>query len=713
MSTASKDSLPSKREILRFLSREAYRPLKAKELAKALKVPQQIYRDFRNRLRDLEGEGHVYRVKGGRYALPKQLNLVVGHVDMIKSGAAFVIPEAGGEDVFISSSNLETALQGDKVVVRVEGRRRKGNPEGSIIKILERARHRFVGSFERSRHFGFVCPHDRRIHRDIYVPITEAAGAKQGEQVVVEVTDWGTTHKNPEGRITEILGKPGDPGLDVLILLKEYDLPTEFPGAVEAEAAALPNTIPDGEITRRRDLRDLSTFTIDPVDAKDFDDALSLERVGEDQFRVGIHIADVTWYISPGSRLDREALERATSVYLVDRAVPMLPEMLSNQLCSLRPLEDRLSFSVFLTLDGQAQVQGVEFAESVIHSRHRFTYEEAQELLEGEPSRASRYGELGESLWRLRSLARALYRRRADRGGLDFDLPEARVILNPEGFPEDIQKISRLDSHRIVEEFMILANEMVARRLQEAGWPALYRVHEQPDRAKFEALAQFVAVFGHALNWDEGTISPKALQRLLEQVEGRVEEAVVSTLVLRSLKRAWYSPQNVGHFGLASSAYTHFTSPIRRYPDIVVHRALKAVMAGQPLPSDEEPAPEALHSLGVHCSERGWLADEAERDSITLKKVEFMERHLGDDFWGTISGVTSYGFFVLLDDYFVEGLVHVNDLQDDYYRFLEEEYALVGQNRGRRFRLGDRLGVQVVRVNKELRQIDFLLQEET
>ena len=697
--------VPTPEEIQRFLATRSTRPMRPRELASELGVPAEARAEFKRRLREMVAAGTLYQTKG-RFAVPDRLNLAVGRLQVVRSGAGFVVvDDASHPDVFVPAFKLATAVHGDRVVARIEKQPAASNPEGRVIRVLERARSRVVGTLRRSRHFAFVEPDDPRLGFDVYVSL-EGTDAREGQKVLVQVDDWGEAGKSPEGTILDVLGFPEDPGVDVLAILHHHGFDPEFPAGVEAAAAALPRGIPAAEIDRRLDLREALCVTIDPVNARDFDDALSIAPAGGD-WEVGIHVADVSYYVAPEGPLDAEARRRATSVYLVDRVIPMLPERLSGDLCSLRAEEDRLAVSVLVTLDPRGEVQASRVARTVIRSRARLTYEEAQALLEGEnPER--RPPAVAEAVRQLRDLSRELLRRRNARGSLDFDLPEAEVVLDEDGFPLDIQESMRLDSHRLVEEFMLLANETVARRAQKRGVPFLYRVHEEPDPLKIENLRRFAAVFGHVI--PPGEVTPRVLQRVLERVEGTPEEKILSTIVLRSMKQARYAVENVGHFGLASECYTHFTSPIRRYPDLVVHRILTDFEARAAEP--EERRAETRHELAeiaVHASREERRAQEAERDSVDLKKVAFMERHLGETFAGTISGVQAFGFFVRLQRWFVEGLVHVNTLDDDYYVFDEERYSLVGKNTARVFRLGDAVEVQVAKVDRVARQIDFLL----
>jgi ribonuclease R len=698
------------RTIVDFLRTEAGRPLKAQELAKALAVPEADYAEFRALLQRLESDGVLYGVQRQRYAAPERINLLVGRIQTTRGGAGFLIPEDRSRDVFIPIQSLNTALDRDRVVVRLESRTRGDRPEGRVIRVLERARETVVGVFHnvkpgrgrRSSH-GFVVPEDRKLPWDVFVAPGGAGLAAEGDLVVVRITDWGSGHRGPTGEIEEVLGRPGEPGVDVLSIIRAHELATDFPPEVEQAAEALRDRgVTARDIAGREDLRGALIFTIDPVDAKDHDDALSIERLGEG-WRVGVHIADVSHYVEDGSAIDREAAQRGTSVYLVDRVVPMLPHALSSDICSLVPDADRLTLSLLVDLAADGSIMAHRLVRAVIRSRHKLAYEDAQAVLDGEGS----IDEPTDSALReLRDVARLLRRARAARGSLDLDLPEARVVLGETGEPTDIQRVIRLEAHRLIEDFMLLANEAIARRGVEAKVPFIYRVHEPPESGRMEQLREFVATFGHRLGGRSGAPTPQDLQRLLATAAGTAEAGLISTVVLRSMKQARYAEQSLGHFGLATPTYTHFTSPIRRYPDLVVHRLASRLFIDGARPWLDE---EQLADVARLSSERERIAVAAERDSKDLKKVEFMERHLGSEFGGSISGVTAFGFFVLLDDFFVDGLVHVSSLDDDYYLFVEEQHALVGERTRRRFRTGDRVRVTVARVDIEERRIDFQL----
>jgi len=692
--------------LLDFLRDDAGRPMRAAELAEGLGIPADQMDAFQELLDDLTGSGLLYRVRRDRYAAPERINLAVGRLQTIRGGAAFVVTDGEDEeDVFIPPNAVGSALHRDRVVARVERRKPNKRPEGTVVRVLHRARETVVGTYHPGQNYGFVTPEDRKLERDVFVPAGLAGGAGDGDVVVVRVIDWGSPQRGPSGEVERVLGKLGDPGVDVLAILHGHELSTDFPPEVEQEAAAIREAgLGAAEMAGRMDLRDTLVFTIDPVDAKDHDDALSLEDLGNGRWRVGIHIADVSWYVRPGTELDGEAYERGTSVYLVDRVVPMLPHALSTDLCSLRPDVDRLAMTVLVEVDEEGRVHGHRVVRSVIRSRHKLAYEDAQAVLDGERSLGAG---VDQALHGLRTLSRALRAARQERGSLDFDLPESRVILNAEGQPTDVQKVLRLEAHKLVEDFMLLANETVARAASRARIPFVYRIHERPDEERLEQLREVAGTFGHRLG-GRGPVGPADLQRLLTRVQGRPESSLISTVVLRSMKQARYSVENAGHFGLAAKHYGHFTSPIRRYPDLLVHRlTVEHLLDGARAVPGE--AGEALVAAARHGSERERAAVEAERDSIDLKKTEFMERHVGDAFEGTVSGVAAFGFFVLLDAFHVEGLIHVSSL--DYYVFLEDRYALVGERTRKQFRLGDRVRVRVGSVDLEQRRIEFLLEE--
>ncbi len=700
---ARRPDLPSEETVLRRLGDSREGPLKAKELAKLLSVPPRRRRAFRDLLLDMVERGRLRRARGQRFALPEKSNRVAGRVALTSKGDGFVKPDAGGPDVFVAGFLLDSAMDGDQVLVQGEGRRRGRSPSGRVIKVLERAHETLVGTYRSGHPFGAVHPRDRKIQRQLLVPGGREGLAADGDVVVARITAFGSGKMHPMGAVEAVLGRAGDPGVDILAVIHGHGLPVVFPREVEMHAhdsAARRRAHPGRE---RIDRTDVHAFTIDPVDAKDHDDALSIRPLDGNSWEVGVHIADVSHFVQADDPVDLEALKRGTSVYLVDRVIPMLPPVLSTDACSLLPNVDRFALSLFATVDHSGAVEGARLERTRIRSRHKLSYQEAQAVLDGTGSVDPR---TDEALARLRDLSLVLRARRAERGALDLDLPEARVLLGESGQPLQIDKVERLESHRLVEDFMLLANEIVARRAEEAGLPALYRVHEPPPRDKLLELRSFLTALG--LLTARTGLGAKELQAVVMKARGRPEERLVSTVVLRAMSQARYDPRNLGHFGLASSHYTHFTSPVRRYPDLWLHRVLaRALVQGEPLP--EGSGDEALGDKAERCSVQERVAEAAERESVGLKKAEYMERHLGDEFTGTISGVTSFGLFVLLDEVFVEGLVHVRSMTDDYYAYEKSGYRLVGARSRRSFRLGDPLTVRVSRVDKEDRLIDFVL----
>lgn len=699
MSKKDKDGR-EKPDVLDALARFG-RPAKPKELAKRLGVPTHDYRGFKRMLAGLERAGKVIRTRGNRYALPSHIDVVSGTLSLTRKGDGFVRPADGGEDVFVPGSWLDTAMDSDRVAVRIERKPRGRNREGRVIRVLERARETVVGTLHRGKKLTYVTPLDIRLNKDIVIAPEEDAGASEGDVVVVRILTYGEGRVGPTGEVEEVLGPLSDPGVDVLAVAHGFGVSLDFPKAVldAAEAAAREGLADPGP--DRVDRTGLLCFTIDPADAKDHDDALSVTRTDDGRAEVGVHIADVGHFVGRDSPVDAEAYERSTSVYLVDRTVPMLPPQLSNDVCSLNPDVDRYALSVYITLTPDGAVHDHRYELTTIRCRHALSYEDAQAVLDGDRSIDP---EVDTALRMLNDHAKAVRTRRLERGSLDLDLPEAKVILDDDGVPTDIKMRERTASHRLVEDYMILANEVVARDMEAHSASALFRVHEPPSREKVEELSELLERFG--LSVPKGKkLRPKDAQRLLDAVRGRPEETLVSMSVLRSLTKARYDPGNLGHFGLASEAYLHFTSPIRRYPDLIVHRAVAETFLNGPSTGLDA---DGLEAAAERTSARERAAEEAERASVAMKKVEFMERHLGETFAGRISGVTAFGFFVTLEEYFVDGLVHVSGLSDDYYRFDEKAYALVGEKKGRRFGIGDRLEVQVSRVDKEARHIDFV-----
>lgn len=706
-----------KENILKLFGRYPGRVFKTKEVARELSITDhEVYQALRNALTELHAERRIRRLPGKRFGSAIQTERLVGRLSVTKYGG-YVRDNAGEVEVFVPSRFLGIALDGDLVAVSLfakpssskqRGRRQEEGkkPEGEIVEVLERGRNVIVGRLEKSRNFYFIVPDDSRIPRDIYVAKQSLHGARVGEKVVVALERWESAHLNPEGRVVEVLGRAGDAKVEVMSVARAFDLRLEFPQEVMKETKEIPGTIPAEESRRRLDLRELVCFTIDPEDAKDFDDAVSLEPLKDGEYRLGVHIADVSYYVREGSALDLEAFRRGTSVYLVDQVVPMLPDRLSSDLCSLKPHLDRLSYSVFMTVTARGVAKDYEIRESVIRSKRRFTYEEVQKILD-----TSR-GEFVEDLKRMHELSETLTKKRMQEGSIDFETPEVKIHLGPDGKPVEIVRKARLASHRLIEEFMLLANRTVAQhiglyRKEDTIRPFIYRVHDTPAPSKIRDLSTFVAQFGHSLNVNGGVTS-KALQKLLVTVRGTLEEDVINEVAIRSMAKAIYSERNIGHYGLAFKYYTHFTSPIRRYPDLVVHRLLKEYSRGMKHHRRVE-WEEELPEICDHSSGMERLAMEAERESVKVMQVEYMKRHLGDEFQAIISGVTNFGLFVEIHEILVQALVRVRDMDDDYYIFDEKNYSLIGRHHGRRYRLGDKVRVQVISIDPEEREIDCIL----
>ena len=682
---------------------EEDRPLLLREILRRLGLQKEQRHQVREVLKDLAESGKVVRIRGNRYGLPSKMNLIVGRVKAHPDGYGFVIPEAEGEeDIFISSRNLKEAMHGDRVVARIESVRRKGK-EGSVIRILERKTRHVVGKFLRAKNYSYVLPEDERILQEVFIPEGETKRARPNQIVVAEITQYPTERARPEGRITHILGYPDDPEIEPQIIIHKYDLPHQFASAAMKEAQNLPPT-PFIQDTRDRvDLRELPTFTIDGENARDFDDAVSIEREREGGVKLYVSISDVSHYVKEGSALDDEAYLRGTSVYFPDRAIPMFPSELSNDICCLQPRVDRLTLTAELRYDGKGERREVRFYPSVIRSDERLTYTWVRKILvDGEPELREKFSLLLPSLDLMADLCQKLRQKRVARGAIDFDLPEPEVILNLQGETEDIIRAERSLAHQIIEEFMIAANEAVAQFMEERGSPFIYRIHEPPKREAMDEFRRFVSHLGYKMR-KESDPSAKEFQRVLSEVKGKPEERVVNEILLRSMKWARYSGKNLGHFGLASDGYTHFTSPIRRYPDLIVHRLLKKALSKEEMNISEE----FLGSRADHLSHRERVAMEAEREILGRYRVRFMKDKIGEEFEGVISGVTAFGFFVELKYIFVEGLVRVTSLHDDYYQYHEKKYCLVGERTHKTFRIGDEIRVRVDRVDTERRHIDF------
>lgn len=703
-----------KERLLQLLREEDYKPSKIEEIMDMLHIDYNQRKILEATLKEMEKEGLVFKTKRGKYALPERLGLVRGRIDGHPRGYGFLIPEEQGiKDIFIPISGMNGAMDGDLVLVRViEGAEGKSQ-EGEVVKILKRANTTIVGTYEKNKNFGFVIPDNKKIHQDVFIPKGEDKGAKTGMKVVVRITKWPEGRRSPEGEIIEVLGYKGEPGIDVKSILRSYDIPETFPKEVLKEAEELPEEIPEKEKKRRVDLTKLKFVTIDGEDAKDLDDAVYVERLPNGNYLLYVSIADVSHYVKEGTNLDKEALRRGCSVYFLDRVIPMLPPKLSNGICSLNPGEERMTLTVKMEINTRGEIVDHDIFESIIESKERMTYTSVYKILEENGEELiKRYSHLVEDFKLMKELALVLLEKRKRRGSVDFDFPEAKVIVDEKGRPVDIVKVERNIAHKIIEEFMLAANETVAEHMHWLNVPFVYRIHEHPDIEKLLAFNKFIHNLGYHIKGVEGgEIHPKALQDLIRQVRGKSEQKVVETLLLRSLKRARYSPEDIGHYALAAKYYTHFTSPIRRYPDLAIHRIIKEYINGKLTEKRQRHYNRILEDIAARASERERAAEAAEREIEELKKVEYMADKVGNVYKGIISNVTSYGFFVELDNT-VEGLVDVASLEDDYYVFDPERYVLVGERTKKVYSIGKEVYVKVAHVDVDNREIDFVLVEE-
>ncbi|HIW40932.1 MAG TPA: ribonuclease R [Candidatus Mediterraneibacter vanvlietii] len=697
-----------KKVIYDFICDDLYVPMKVKEIAAVLQIPREQRDELKEILDALVEEGKVALSKRGKYSK--------GHAEHYKGifqansrGFGFVAPEDGGEDVFISEDNMLGAFQGDEVEYIItaapSGRRR----EGKIVRILSHTVRKIVGLYEKSRNFGFVRPDNQRYLNDIYIPSGKEMGAMTGHKVVVELTSYGGEHAKPEGRIIEIIGHINDPGTDILSIVMDYGIRTEFPEKVLNQAVRVGKEVGEADCAGRKDLRDWQMVTIDGEDAKDLDDAVSLTMEGEN-YVLGVHIADVTNYVQERSALDREALERGTSVYLADRVIPMLPQKLSNGICSLNAGENRLALSCIMKISKTGEIVDHEIAETVICVDRRMSYSGVQKILQSDEQALKENEEFVPMILQMKELSDLIRERRGRRGSIDFDFPETKIQLDENGKPVEIRPYERNDATKIIEDFMLMANETVAEEYFWRELPFLYRTHEVPDEEKIRKLSTFINNFGYHIHV-RNEVKPKEIQKLLGKVEGTPEEDLISRLALRSMKRARYTTENTGHFGLAAKYYTHFTSPIRRYPDLQIHRIIKENLRGRLNENRISHYEEILPEVARKCSEHERSAEEAEREVTKMKKAEYMRARIGEEYDGVISGVTKWGIYVELPNT-VEGLVHVADMKDDHYEFSEQEYELYGRHTGKTYKLGQRIRVRVADADKVQRTVNFEIIEQ-
>jgi ribonuclease R len=696
-------------EIIRFMSEELGRPVRARELARQMGVPDRDYREFRTTLRELRREGRIVRLKRGRLAPPDPLNLVIGTAVVRRGGHVFCRPEGRDDlegDIFIRPRERMTAVDGDRVMVRLHPDKDGPSREGQVVRVIERGSTPILGLFRKAKYFDYVVPVQPHPLREIYVAPNATKGAEVGQQVMVQITDWEFPDQTPTGKITKVLGFPDEPGVDMERIIATYRLPQAFPRAVQREAQAFPKEITKRDLEGRDDFRELVTFTIDPADAKDHDDACSLERLS-DGWRLGVHIADVSHYVTEISALDDEAYERGTSVYLVDRVIPMLPVRLSNNLCSLKPRVDRLTLSCMIDLSEDGELKRYRFCRSVIRSNAKLSYDEVSEYFyHGKSNRTvSPFLELLDDM---RDVSQMLRQRRFANGSLDLEAPEPKVFLDDDGHPTHIEMRHSDHSHQLVEEFMLIANQCAAHRFLRRELPCLFRVHAPPAQEKMEDFAGFVNTLGYKFSVKSGVTSRK-LARLLDQVREDPRRDMIHMILLRSLMKAVYQPDNIGHFGLAFPHYAHFTSPIRRYPDLWLHRHLTKLLTKSWTTAKQHHARATLPAIGKKTSDRERMAEEAERESVRIKQLEYLSDHLGDEFNGQISGFLEFGFFVTLEGIAADGLVRFSGIDDDYYVWDREKWLVRGRRSGRTFKLGDPVKVRLIKTDAERMEIDLVL----
>jgi ribonuclease R len=696
--------------LLQYMRDEAYKPLTVQELEEAFGIQDSSdFKEFVKALVQMEEKGLVVRTRSNRYGLPQKMNLIRGKLIGHAKGFAFVTPdEPGMDDIFIPPNETNTAMHGDTVLARVSSETSGQRREGSIIRIIERGVQQVVGTYVESKSFGFVIPDDKKFASDIFIPKAASKGAVEGHKVVVKLVTYPEGRKSAEGEVITILGHKNDPGVDILSVIHKHGLPMAFPDDVLQQANEVPDTIDESELKNRRDLRNETIVTIDGADAKDLDDAVTVSKLENGNYKLGVHIADVSYYVKEGTPIDVEAEDRATSVYLVDRVIPMIPHRLSNGICSLNPKVDRLVLSCEMEITSDGAVVSHEIFQSVIKTTERMTYYDVNMILaEQDEETRARYESLVPMFEMMEELAAILRNKRMNRGAIDFDFKESKVLVDEEGKPTDVVLRERSVAERLIEEFMLAANETVAEHFHWMEVPFIYRIHEDPKEDKLRKFFEFITNFGYIVKGTANDVHPRALQEIIEEVQGKPEEMVVSTVMLRSMQQAKYNPDSLGHFGLSTEFYTHFTSPIRRYPDTIVHRLIRTyLIEGKLDERTREKWNARLPEIADHSSKMERRAVDAERETDELKKAEYMEDKIGVEYDGIISSVTNFGMFVELQNT-IEGLVHVSYMTDDYYRFDERHYAMIGERTGKVFRIGDEITVRVVKVNKDERSIDF------
>lgn len=694
--------IENREKIISLIRQNTTHPMKLKELAKALKINNRDYPAFRNMVKELIEEGKLVKLKRGRIGLASEMDIIIGYIAMTKSGLGFLLME-NEPDILIPHAKLNTAMDGDKVMVRLTGFS-GGRTTGAVVKIIERPKRNIVGIFKVEGTYHWVVPDNKKLHRNLFIPDEHSKNAKDGQKVVAVLTAWEDPYMTPEGKVVEVLGYPTQAGVDLQSIIHSYNFAQAFPVEVLDEAERASAMITDEEMAKREDFTKDCVYTIDPFDAKDHDDAVSVERI-QNGYRLGVHIADVSYFIDEGSTLDKEALERGTSVYLPGMVIPMLPEILSNDVCSLKPNRIRLAHSVIIDIDKTGKMIKWRVTDALIKSKAKLSYEEVQEFFDSGKTN-KKIERVAENLKTARELAKLLNKARFKNGSLDFDLPEAMLILNKQGEVLELGSKVRLEAHRLVEEFMLLANQAVALEMFRKAQPFIYRVHDKPDMDKLNEFSAMMKKLGYKFAVSD-KIKPVQIARFLNEVKDKPESDYINELLLRAMQKAVYQRENIGHFGLAFKHYTHFTSPIRRYPDLLVHRLLRKLVRGRYPVKFAKKAPVIIDRASKHCSERERIAESAERDAIKVKQMSFMAKQVGSEYEGVISGVMSFGFFVRLDKLGVEGLVRMSTIDDDYYHYDEKMYRIIGSRNRKVYQLGNRVKVGVLKVDKIRSEMDL------
>ncbi|MBM7608635.1 ribonuclease R [Lysinibacillus composti] len=696
--------------LLELMKNEDYKPMKVDEIEEVLQLEDaDEFKELVKTLVRMEDQGFVVRSRSNRYGLPERMNLLRGKFIGHAKGFGFVTPEEEGmDDIFIPPHEINGALNGDTVLIRVLKESSGDRREGTITKIIERGKTTFVGTYQANRGFGFVVTDDKKMNMDIFVAKEDTLGAVDGHKVVVEITNWPSDIKSATGMITKILGHKNDPGVDILSIIYKHDIPPEFPKEVVDAAGSVPDSIDPKDLADRRDLRNETIVTIDGADAKDLDDAVTVTKNEDGTYKLGVHIADVSFYVTEGSIIDQEAYERGTSVYLTDRVIPMIPHRLSNGICSLNPQVDRLTLSCEMIIDQNGHVVKHEIFQSVINTTERMTYSDVYKILEEQDEELiKRYEPLVPMFKDMAELAEILRNKRAERGAIDFDFKESKILVDDEGWPTDVVIRERTVAERLIEEFMLVANETVAEHFHWMQVPFIYRIHEDPKPEKLQRFFEFVTNFGLVVKGTGNSVHPKALQEIIKAIEGLPEEPVISTMLLRSLQQAKYYPESIGHFGLSTDFYTHFTSPIRRYPDLIVHRLIRTYLVNGDVSKETQfKWAQQMDEIADHTSERERRAVDAERDVDALKKAQYMSDKIGEEFEGMVSSITNFGIFVELPNT-IEGLVHISNMTDDYYHFDDRQMIMIGEHTKRQFRIGDEVTVRVANVSIEESSVDF------